>query len=494
MFGMRGTLARGRFAWAAALRVVLFVASVLLFPIFMTWFVGTNCQSVPGACGATGLIGSMIFKPLVAIVFIGSLIGICVRRVRDLGLPAWFGIAVPALFALNYNHLMMVGAPWSLALTTGTMFLGFPYELIIGLICLIALALLPGRALAPNAGAAYGWTGKAVFIVLVFVLLKGTLDLLTMPSGPLFMPMITVYSMIFDHYAMPVITTIFGGLAAWLVWQNRVPTQGPSEEISTAPERPGAKSPNGLIVVAALLVSLSFSLWAWHTTTGASLAQLVLALPLAVAPILLPTFAIYLMLFLALGRLANRRDSLSCVLAALALLPFAHWGYSHWAAGDALSNDIARAHELAPQQIPTPNALFVADGRSPAREIMSRPGFVAIYVEQRDQLQRVTFDDRQNLEHTPVTELPQQYILFRSGVDSEFRNLGRVGGGPFEFRLVGPEKDELTALWFRSQDSVPPFYLPVLSGWGWFKGSGSLTGEVISQNLAAALDEFAGNS
>ncbi len=73
MFTFTGYLNQRRFAYAAGLRIGLFVASVLAFPfaLYGLKFL-TDCRSVDGTCGTVGLVGAMTFKPLVAYLFVLS--------------------------------------------------------------------------------------------------------------------------------------------------------------------------------------------------------------------------------------------------------------------------------------------------------------------------------------------------------------------------------------------------------------------------------------
>ena len=101
LFG--GRLKRRAYLAHAAIRVALFAATVVGFP-YILFAVGklTGCASVGGACGAVALVASTALKPIFFVAFVFSLIGICMRRTRDAGLPAALGLIVPGLVLADY--------------------------------------------------------------------------------------------------------------------------------------------------------------------------------------------------------------------------------------------------------------------------------------------------------------------------------------------------------------------------------------------------------
>jgi threonine/homoserine efflux transporter RhtA len=70
MFTFTGYLNQRHFAYAAGLRIGLFVASVLAFPVALYGLtIMTDCRG-GDACGALGLVAAFAYKPLVAYLFV----------------------------------------------------------------------------------------------------------------------------------------------------------------------------------------------------------------------------------------------------------------------------------------------------------------------------------------------------------------------------------------------------------------------------------------
>lgn len=96
MFKFDGFIDRRTFLRAAALRLGLFIASVLVFPFLLMGLASISaCARVGGACGAVGLLGSMAFKPLAFVLLVFSFVGISMRRTRDVGMPGPLGLFIP---------------------------------------------------------------------------------------------------------------------------------------------------------------------------------------------------------------------------------------------------------------------------------------------------------------------------------------------------------------------------------------------------------------
>jgi uncharacterized membrane protein YhaH (DUF805 family) len=148
MFKFDGCLDRGKFLRAAALRIGLFIASVVAFPFLLLGIARlSGCAGVGGACGALGLVVSMAIKPLAFILLVFSLIGISVRRTRDAGMPGALGLLIPLLFTANYTLFVYAGAPWTFAFSSGVLFQTFPHAALLGLYC-IAILCVFRRAIA----------------------------------------------------------------------------------------------------------------------------------------------------------------------------------------------------------------------------------------------------------------------------------------------------------------------------------------------------------
>ena len=163
MFSFQGRLTRWRFLTGAAIRIVLFAATIIGFP-FILWAIGkaTNCASVGGACGAVALTASMALKPVFFFIFVFSLIGISLRRARDTGLPASLGLIVPLLALGDISIGSLAGAHWSHAFAVGVLRpLPFPWFWLLALCAIVVLGVLPSRdstGATPRTGR---WAGLA---------------------------------------------------------------------------------------------------------------------------------------------------------------------------------------------------------------------------------------------------------------------------------------------------------------------------------------------
>jgi len=102
MFKFDGFIDRGTFLRASALRLGLFIASVVGFPfLLMAIVVISNCRGIGGACGAVGLLAGTAFKPFAFVLFVFSFCGIAVRRARDAGMPGPVNLASRLLSNCN---------------------------------------------------------------------------------------------------------------------------------------------------------------------------------------------------------------------------------------------------------------------------------------------------------------------------------------------------------------------------------------------------------
>jgi uncharacterized membrane protein YhaH (DUF805 family) len=170
MFKFAGRMERKRFLWASSLRIGLFLASVVGFPFFlMVLASATYCRGVGGACGAVGLLGAMVFKPLAFVLLVFSFAGISMRRTRDAGVPGWIGLFVPILFAADYTALVYTGAPWSFAFSSGLLRTPVPYYAFFAIACTAILCTLPSRGRSPDSRNPFGRVGLLAFGLGLFV-------------------------------------------------------------------------------------------------------------------------------------------------------------------------------------------------------------------------------------------------------------------------------------------------------------------------------------
>src|SRR5690242_5167170 len=102
-----------QFGVKAGWRVGIFLALTLGFPfIVYGLIVATGARGVGGASGALAVVAGIFLKPLIVLLFLLSLIGLCWKRMRSLGLSAALGLLVPFLFLMDAMYLMLLGTHW----------------------------------------------------------------------------------------------------------------------------------------------------------------------------------------------------------------------------------------------------------------------------------------------------------------------------------------------------------------------------------------------
>jgi hypothetical protein len=160
-----------RFGVNAALRVGVFLALTLGFPFIVYGLIlATGAHRVGVASGALAAVAGVYLKPIIILVFVISLIGICWRRMRALGLPGFCGLLVPFLLLMDATYLLVVGAHWGTAFSLGTMHVGPPVFAMVAVATMMAM----GLALPPSGDAASGqlfrillWCSAALAVLLV---------------------------------------------------------------------------------------------------------------------------------------------------------------------------------------------------------------------------------------------------------------------------------------------------------------------------------------
>lgn len=147
MFTFFGVMNRRQFILAASVRLTLFIAGILSFPyLFRALHAASGCEYVDSECGPMDdILLGMTLMSFIPLVFILSFIGIGVRRTRDIGLPAWLGLAIPVLLALDMTFPMSGSARWLSVFTTGASGLPFPLFAVAALLLTILLCTWPSR-------------------------------------------------------------------------------------------------------------------------------------------------------------------------------------------------------------------------------------------------------------------------------------------------------------------------------------------------------------
>jgi uncharacterized membrane protein YhaH (DUF805 family) len=138
-----GAMSRKAYALHCAVRVSIFVAVTIAFP-FVLRLIVKNSGCKIDTCGALSLFVSFFAKPSIYVLFVLSLVGVTVRRLRDAGIPVGLAAVVPVLLLADLGFAMAFGAPWSVGFVVGILGPILPKFMLTAFACLIFLCLIPG--------------------------------------------------------------------------------------------------------------------------------------------------------------------------------------------------------------------------------------------------------------------------------------------------------------------------------------------------------------
>ena len=498
MFTFSGHIDSRHFLRASLLRLALFVASVVVCPLILSGIlVVSGCQRVGGACGAMGLIVATAYKPLATALLIFSFVGISLRRVRDVGGPAWMGLFIPLLFAADQTMLTVVGAPWTLGFTMGVLFGRVPVYALLALWCIAILCVLPSG----SGRGGFGMPGRIAFgLGAAVAFFAGVQALGAFPglSGVLFPLMLAMGPLLrFVDVAIPCLMAalaILLGFIAWTAWRSE-----PALAAELPPQDERAQRPLAVRGSSLVIVALAATLAAYVATIGQDLpgGLWLIGLATQLTTTLLPTFLLYLALLWALVWHATARTRGSLALLTLAAAPFLHWAYAHWSAARESAREaaeIAAVPTVRPSRVP-PVLVFESSSTTGMSAAWTVPGVEKViskgaYTPSLMQFTRV--DGGRRRQETALAALPGEYLLLKVGRASAFAKKGQVYGamgGPYELRLVSDARDDLIAVSYRAFNPRPGL-LPVLTTSGWYRGSNSAT----TDQIAASVEAFLGTA
>jgi uncharacterized membrane protein YhaH (DUF805 family) len=488
MFNFEGYLERRQYALASVLRLGLFAASVLGFPLFLLALkTVTKCGN--DTCGAVGLVSAMAFKPLAFALFTFSFVGVSIRRARDTGMPGWVGLFIPLLFMADYAFLVFSGAPWSFGFSAGQLSIPVPLYALLAIGCVAVLSTLPprnGTRLNPFGYAGWVALGLGSYIALFAVLAFAA----TVPGvSSAMVPLARVAY--FGKQILPVTMAVFFANLVWIAWNARgVQMAGP--RLATAPPA-GRKLP--MMMLAAVAAVLTLAAISLSLSKGMSIP---LVIVVQFTPMVLPTFLLYFGLLASLYLVVARRTFQSAAISAVVLFPFAHWAYAHSSTAQQHqreADEIAAIHTTRALRLP---ATMVIDSEhvTATRAAWTIPGIDNVilrgaYGSSLMQVTRPRPEDR-FFQPGKVSSLPDEYLLLQIGRSSSFAKDRQIYtiGGPLELRLVDPNRNELIAVWYHAYNPSPSL-VPVLTNMGWFRGSNSATTDeiqaIVSDFLARAL-------
>jgi uncharacterized membrane protein YhaH (DUF805 family) len=495
-----GYLDRKRFAIAAGIRIGLFVLSVVLFPLLLMGLANASgCRGVGGACGALGLVVAMAYKPLVAVAFVFSFVGISLRRARDAGAASWIGLFVPLLLAADYQLLTVVGAPWSLGFTLGILHVPLPRFAMMALWCILAMSLLPSRA---DDDEGFGPAGRvAAGLAAVIAVFAALQALSAAPAlSALLLPLRLALSMLLrsGQAILPFAMLALSALLAWFVWRGRAVEAPVRVRADRQPGGSLARLDLPLVVVAAVVTLVAFSNAVGRDAGGVLVP---IALLTGATSIVLPTFLIYLAPLWAAAWVARSRSLLASACLGATLLPYLHWGYAHLATAREQAREVAEIDAIPTvkaSHVP-PVLVFESSSSTGMGAAWTVPGVERViskgaYSGRLMQFTRV--DGSRRRQETTLTALPNEYLLLKVRRESTFAKKGQIYaalGGLYELRLVSGSRDDLIAVSYRAFKPRPSS-LPVLTTSGWYRGSNSATTDEIAASIEAFLAKALGHS
>jgi uncharacterized membrane protein YhaH (DUF805 family) len=164
-----GRLSRGEYARAAAMRFGLVIAGMLAIPAAL-YEINNSNQSCPAEfCGALpGILITFVVMPALYLGLILSLIGVTVRRLRDLELPVVLVVVVPALMLGDLMSAVTLDG-FVFDTQTQNVFHPIPGNLLMALACVGFLCVARSETSTGEAGAGrWGVAGALALGVVTF--------------------------------------------------------------------------------------------------------------------------------------------------------------------------------------------------------------------------------------------------------------------------------------------------------------------------------------
>lgn len=223
-----------QFGVKAAWRVGIFLALTLGFPFIVYGLViASGADKVGGASGALAVVAGVFLKPLIVLAFLISLLSLCWKRMRSLGLPAPLGLLVPFLLLLDAPYLILAGAHWGVAFTLGAVMVSPPLFAMTAVAMMVAMALAspppdgrtPGEHLGYALRAGAVLTGLLVVMTLIIAAMNVMALMLVwtfkpgMPSAPVLMKPLQFFQWLL--VIKPVVCAAFCAGLAWLTVLSR---------------------------------------------------------------------------------------------------------------------------------------------------------------------------------------------------------------------------------------------------------------------------------
>jgi uncharacterized membrane protein YhaH (DUF805 family) len=434
VFSFPGRIGKSAFLIRAAVRVVLFAATVFGFPFILFGIAKmSHCAGIGGACGAVALVASTALKPVLFFGFVYSLIGISVRRARDAGLPGIFGLVVPVLMLADYRFGIFGGAHWSYAFSVGAGPIFFPVYMLMALVAIVGLGALPPKAPAPASEAVAASESQAVVPAELSALAAVTPRPFPLPP-------------------IPIWTVLAGAMVAagTVVFSQDNPWQG-------------------MMVLIVQLMPIGF-----------------------------PTLVMYSALFYAIWAVVKKRNLAAGSVLVAALLPFAIWLYAAVSVQMAKKHETEHLASIKTEKLTHVPEVLVFQSRSVDGyfRLLGMHGISQIIADGPYSLSSGMMSyTGQTKPHGPVElskveKLPDEYLVLKVGRKSSFAEMHKnyaADGGPLELRHVSPGHDDLIAVWYREFDPAPSMP-PVLTISGWLRAPNTATTDAVAFNIRQFFD------
>lgn len=225
----------GQRAYAVSLawRVGAFLLLTLGFPFIMVLIMAvSDCRS---ACGAVMLVSGLALKPVIFLVFVGSITWITMARVCDLGVPRLLGLLVPVLLLTDWQFGVLLGVDWIVGFGIGGLF-GAPYQFLSALLCMGFLVCITTHDDGGSAAERFGAAGKLALTVTVLIVVAGLIRIavvvqavsLTMSGEPgALISMLPLLKTIGTPMQVtPFLVALQAGLFGYLIWRSRAGSNG----------------------------------------------------------------------------------------------------------------------------------------------------------------------------------------------------------------------------------------------------------------------------
>lgn len=451
-----GRMGRKRFSiWAAG--ALAFLAVTVLLHQWSLMAGQGGCGG--GACGPVFFLSVVTFRPLLFAIFVFLLIGPCLRRSRDAGLPPLFGLVVPLLFLADYKDLVFAGI-WSWP----QLGFGFPWYALLGLFCAVVLALLPTVAGPRPPLRHYGLPGVLVLLAGVAIVLSlWQLYWALLPLSGVALGRPVRLAMLWMTTAKPYFAAFFAVSLLLMVWQmRRLPEETDAGETR---EKAELRLPILRMLLAALTLAVIVILVGFPERNAAPAILLI-----AFTPIVLPTAALFALPILAIVLLFKRRLAAGIGVGLLSLLPFLNWGYQYHEAAQIRLAGEKRAADLPKTTIASyPPVLVVTGERFLAPDVSKIPGIAQVVTGEAPDFDVQNIGVRGTGSRAKIASLPSSYLLFR--MKAERLKEPRTAywyETPYELVIVRDGVEQPVASTFKVRTMGPAAW-PILTSDGWQK-------------------------